>query len=130
MIPWQEKYRGTKIYHMVYAELIQVAQHRGTITYQDIAVIAGLPTQGSYMGSELGKILGTISQDEHDAGRPMLSAVVVHKDGTMGDGFFTFARELGLIGPEDDEEAFLKAEREKVYQTWARPIWVTKSGKD
>jgi hypothetical protein len=60
------------------AELVRAAQYRGITTYQDIAVIMGLPIIGSHMGLETGQILGEISEDEVNVGRPMLSAIAVN----------------------------------------------------
>lgn len=58
------KYRGTTKYFHVMAELVRAAQYRGLTTYQDIAVIMGLPLSGSHMGREVGQVLGEISEDE------------------------------------------------------------------
>ena len=58
------KYRGQKIYHIVYHELIMAARYHGVITYQEIARLMGLPKSGNFMGKELGEILGEISADE------------------------------------------------------------------
>jgi len=38
-----DKYRGTKLYHLVFNELITAARYRGTVTYQEIAKMMGLP---------------------------------------------------------------------------------------
>lgn len=44
----------------------------------------------------LAHFLGQISRAEHEAGRGLLTAVVVHKhDGFPGDGFFELAESLG-----------------------------------
>ena len=72
-----DKYRGSKEYLLVYCELIKAARYKGTTTYQAIAEIMGLPLRGSHMGREVGKILGEISEDELNQGRPMLSAIAV-----------------------------------------------------
>jgi hypothetical protein len=117
------KYRGTKAYHLVYCRLLTAAQYRGTVTYQEIAKILRLPMKGSHMGREIGWILGEISEDEHTAERPMLSAVAVNVGGGPGPGFFAFARELGILSSEPSEERrFWEAEREKVYSTWAEDL--------
>ena len=114
------KYRGTKLYHLVFNELITAARYRGTVTYQEIAKIMGLPMRGSYMGSQTGIILGEISEDELKNGRPMLSAIAVGVNGKPGSGFFAWAKELyGLEDdPEVEEETFWKDECAKVYETW------------
>ena len=118
----KDKYRGTTKYVHVLAELVRAAQYRGITTYQDIAVIMGLPIAGSHMGSETGHILGEISEDEVRAGRPMLSAVAVNVNGKVGPGFFDLAKELGRMSPGQDESAFWKQELEAVYDAWRRPL--------
>ena len=115
-----DKYRGTKEYHLIYSELITAAKYRGTITYQEIAQIIGLPLRGSYMGSEIGQLLGEISEDEFNAGRPMLSSVAVNVQGSPGSGFFQLARSLGKLSEEtkEAENDFWEEECENVYETW------------
>ena len=81
------KYRSTVTYFLVYGELINAARHRGTVTYQEIAARLGLPLKRSYMGAEVGHILGEISVDEAQYGRPMLSAVAIGVSGQPGSGF-------------------------------------------
>ena len=114
----RDKYRRTVMYFLVHADLVRAAQYRGLTTYQDLAVIMGLPPSGSHMGSETGQILGEIVEDEVRDGRPMLSAVAVGVSGKPGPGFFGLARDLGRLQPGDDESAFWQAERERVYATW------------
>jgi hypothetical protein len=111
------KYRGTKEYTRVYAELMIAAKYRGSVTYQEIAQMIGLPLKGSHMGKEIGWILGEISDDEVANGRPMLSAIAVNVGGNPGPGFFTLARELGKL-THDDEPGFWEAECQAVYETW------------
>lgn len=118
----KDKYRGTTEYFHVLSELVRAAQYGGLTTYQDIAVIMGLPQKGSFMGSETGKILGEIAEDESVAGRPMLSAVVVGVNGKPGPGFFTLAKELGRLSAGQDEAAFWQAERQAAYKAWRRPL--------
>jgi|GEM_PF-264805 len=116
------KYRRTKEYLLIYYELITAARYHGTTTYQALAQMAGLPLTGSYMGSELGKLLGEIVEDEHRCGRPMLSAVVVGTDGRPHDGFFRLGQILGKL-TEDSPDArrlFWDQELQAVYQVWAR----------
>ena len=38
-------HRGTKAYLLIYAELITAARYRGTVTYQELAELVGLPLQ-------------------------------------------------------------------------------------
>jgi len=116
-----DKYRGTKEYQLVYAELIMAARYRGVTTYQAVAQILGLPLTGSYMGAEAAGVVGAISGDEVAQGRPMLSALVVkagsHKP---GGGFFKLARQLGRLQSDrpEDEQRFWEQEKEALYETW------------
>jgi hypothetical protein len=124
MIKVKNKYRGTTTYFRVMAELIRAAEYRGLTTYQDIAVLMGLPITGNYMQRETGQMCGEISDGEVECGRPMLSAVVVSvMTGMPSFGFFEFARNLGRLKKDDkDEKAFWEQEREAVYQAWKRPL--------
>lgn len=115
-------WRGTPAYQRVYAELVRAAEYRGLTTYQDVAVIMGLPLQGSHMGREVGRVLGEIVEEEIAAGRPMLSAAVVGVSGKPGPGFFALARELGRLADDQDEDEFWATEREAVYAAWRRPL--------
>ena len=99
-----DKYRGTKEYRLVLTELITAARYRGTVTYQEIAPLMGLPPQGSHMGREIGQLLGEISEDEHVNGRPMLSAFAVSVEGVPGPGFFALARDLGRLRSDARDE--------------------------
>jgi hypothetical protein len=117
-----DKYRGTVNYSLVYSQLIMAARYRGSVTYQEIADIMGLPLKGSHMGKETGHILGEISEDEVSAGRPMLSAIALGVSGKPGPGFFALAELLKLLrGPSDDQKQdFWKKQRTAVYDTWGR----------
>ncbi len=119
-----DKYRSSKEYLLVYSELINAARYRGTVTYQEMAQVLGLPLTGNYMGCQIGHVLGSISEDEHELGRPMLSAVAVGVSGKPGDGFYGFARDLDRFDSEDKDEKrrFWEAECQEVYKTWARPL--------
>jgi hypothetical protein len=118
----KDKYRGTTKYFHVLAELVRAAQYRGLTTYQDIAVIMGLPLKGAHMGAETGHILGEISENEVQAGRPMLSAVAVGISGRPGPGFYTLARQLGHLAAGEDELGFWERERQAAYEAWKRPL--------
>jgi hypothetical protein len=122
-----DKYRGTKEYFLVHAELTTAARYRGKVTYQHIAAIMGLPLRGNHMQREIGQILGEISEDEHNFGRPMLSAVVTNVERTPGSGFFGLAKSLGKIQDESDQalQQFWQEERERVYVTWQKEFKVT-----
>jgi len=105
---------------VIYERLKQVARNRDRTTYGEIAPLAGLDMSLQRDRTEIGHILGDISRNEHEQGRPLLSAIVTLKDRrSPGKGFFTLARELGLMKPGQDEEAYWSEEVNKVFQTWA-----------
>ena len=120
MITMESKYRGKKEYFLVLSELITAARFKGKVTYQEIAKLIGFPLEGNYMGTEIGHLLGEISEDEVKHGRPMLSAIVVTTAGHPGPGFFTLARYLQrLTGMASDAELnFWEAEVQAVYDAW------------
>ena len=116
----RDKYRGTMAYHLIYSELIAAARYRGSVTYQEIAKIIGLPLSGNHMGHEIGQLLSEIAEDEFIADRPMLSAIAIKANGSPGPGFFNLARNLKKLssGIETDERTFWEKERKDIYDTW------------
>lgn len=116
------EHRGTREYYLIYAELIQAARYRGTVTYQELAELVDLPLVGSHMGSELGAYLGAISENQVKHGRPMLSAITVTVAGQPGEGFFGLAKDLGKLTSDQpaDKQAFWETETQRVYATWKR----------
>jgi hypothetical protein len=104
---------------VIYEHLKKVASRRQTTTYGQIAPLANLDMSSEADRGEIGRILGEISEAEHKARRPMLSAVVVRSgDGTPGQGFFWLAKDLGIYDG-GDEEAFFAEELKKVHDYWA-----------
>lgn len=119
----KHKYPGSTDYVRVLAELVHAAEYRGVTTYQDIAVIMGLPLKGGYMAKEVGHLLGEISEDEVNAGRPMLSALAVSVHGKPGPGFFGLAKELGeFAGNPTKDESFWREQLQALYETWKRAL--------
>ena len=117
------KYRGSKEYMVVYSELINAARSRSTLTYQDIAPIMGLPLTGSHMGKEIGALIGEISEDEVNLGRPLLSALVINVTGSPGPGFYGWAEDLGRLKVGEskaDQRKFWDFEKKAVYDTWSK----------
>ena len=113
----EKTYRGTKEFALIYSELVTAAKYRGTVTYQEVAQIMGLPLQGNHMSREVGWLIGEISEDELANGRPMLSAIVVANRGKPSDGFFKWARKLGRLTSQE-QWAFWESECKAVYSTW------------
>lgn len=120
----ENKYRGKKIYHVIFNELITAARYRGYVTYQEIAMLMGLPLKGNYMGKELGQILGEISEAETQIGRPMLSAVAIGIGGSPGEGFYKLARDLGREFEDtlEGRRSFWDKGLLSVYKTWEREV--------
>ena len=116
-----DKWMNTKEYFVTYAIMINAAQHFGFCTYQEIARANGWQMRGSYMGKLIGEVVGLISKNELDQDRPMLSAIVVGVTGKPSEGFFNWARELGVLSAGEDEWAFWRNECEKVYEAWKIP---------
>jgi hypothetical protein len=97
--------------------LIATARKRAMITYSDLVAQASTVTFNAF-DQKLFAILGQISVEEHEDGRPLLSVLVVHKHGDMkpGEGFFELAEALGR-NTSDVLKAWI-TEVQKVYQHW------------
>lgn len=90
------------------------------VPYSDlVAHIHAVQFEGPH-DPRLGHLLGEISEAESEAGRGMLSALVVHKSGDMqpGPGFFDLAKRLGH--DTSDIEKFWIQEVKKVFAAWAQ----------
>jgi hypothetical protein len=114
------KYRGTQIYALVYCRLLDAAKKKEGVSYEEIGQIMGLEL-GAGTAKEIGQLLGEINENEHNNGRPMLSAVAVKPTTKMpGEGFFGFARKLDKFAGETEEEkrAFWRDEIQRVYAIW------------
>ena len=106
------------MHEQIYEKLKEVARASTVIYYSDIAPLAGLDMSSPNDRYEIGTILDDINRHEHELGRPMLSAVVVHKESLMpGQGFFTLARALGLFVGNDRDKFYIQ-ELRKVHDYW------------
>src|SRR6266511_4745557 len=72
--------------------LIEKARNRAMIPYTELVGLVKSVRFNAY-DQRLFAILGQISVEEHEEGRPMLAVLVVHKTGDMqpGQGFFELA---------------------------------------
>jgi hypothetical protein len=98
--------------------MINVARARQTISYGDL--VGHIHTwKLDPHGETLAKILDDISTSEHQRGRGMLSAVVVHAtdDYLPGPGFFKLASRLGHDA--SDAVAFHATELQRVHDAFA-----------
>ena len=123
----KSKWYQSKEFYIAYSIMINAAQHQGFATYQEIAQAVGLPTAGNYMGGAIGGLIGTISENEVQHDRPMLSAIVIGVSGKPSGGFITWARKLGLFNDGDDENIFWKNECKKIYNEWKIKYRISKS---
>ena len=103
----------------LYKELVRLAKTGdATTNYSTIAPLVKLDISRADDRDEIGHLLGEISRFEHEAGRPLLSALVMYKDGDKpGRGFFELAKELGLYDGKNDD-AFFSEELTKVFKYW------------
>src|SRR5262245_33446964 len=62
----------------IYEELKRVARRQEMTTYSGIGPLAGLDMESPADRDKIRRLLGMISTYEHQKGRPMLTAVVVH----------------------------------------------------
>ena len=105
--------------HAIHEELIRVAKSESYVNYSDVAPMAGLNMELAHDRNQIARILDGISQAEHNAGRPLLSAVVIRRDENMpGNGFFTLAKRLGLHTEGDNLEFWL-SELRRVHDYWS-----------
>lgn len=83
----------------IYDRLVDLARAQRLTTYSDIAPLAGLSMDVDQDRERISQLLGEIVVHEVRQGRPMLTAIVVHRgsDNNPGEGFFAIATELGLF---------------------------------
>ena len=93
------------------------AASRAMITYGDLSRELTTAAIGPH-DPAMGYMLGEISLVESQAGRGMLSAIVVHKVGDFGpgNGFYECAESLGL--DVSNRMAFWVSELHKVHSHW------------
>ena len=104
---------------LIYEKLTEAAKKGDIINYADVAPLANLDMSLDKDRAEIGRILGDISSYEQENGRPLISAIMIHKhDGRPGIGFFHLAKELGLLKTGDDEDRFWNEEVKKVFAYW------------
>jgi hypothetical protein len=100
------------------AAMISRARVRGMIPYSDLVrEISAVRFQAHDI--RLFHMLGEISVEENEAGRGMLSVVVVHKRGDMqpGPGFFVLGQHLGY--DTHDLLRFWVEQLHKVHAHWS-----------
>jgi hypothetical protein len=104
--------------HEAKSALIDVARRKGRIAYSELVEkIRAIDIEAH--DPRLFHLLGEISTEEHNEGRGMLTAIVVHKSGDMqpGPGFFELAKSLGK--DTTDILACWVREFNRVHDYWA-----------
>ena len=91
--------------HMgIYDRLLELARAERLTTYSDIAPLAGLSMSNDADRDRISELLGEILTHEVSEGRPLLTAIVVHRgnDNNPGEGFFSVSTELGHFNGSRD----------------------------
>jgi len=114
----------------IYEMLTEVAAARLTVAYSELAESIGLDMSNPDHRFQMGEMLDEVNREEHRAGRPMISAVVVHaQEGLPGAGFFECAPTLSMLttGARQVELAFFVEELRRVHDYWAHKAHSDKS---
>jgi hypothetical protein len=100
--------------------ILKAAWERRMTTYGEIASCVSV-TAVEPFSSLMNHLLGAILNDEHNAGRPLLTAIVTHKEGDKepGTGFYDMARSLGYRF--DDPLVFWATQVQEVFKSHGRP---------
>lgn len=102
----------------VRAVLIDVATRQETITYGALAQRAKLAWSNQVARDRklLGQLLGEVSKQEYERGRPLITAVVVYKgSGVPGPGFYQMTDALAL--PRSHQ--FWASELRRTHDFWS-----------
>ncbi len=94
---------------ILYQELLRLARNKKLAAYSEVSPLVGLSMDIDEHREKMAALLGEIVYHEHEAGRPMLTSLVVHKgnDNNPGEGFFSIATELGYFDGSRDQIARL-----------------------
>lgn len=100
--------------------LVQAAsQEEAFVHYDEVADILRLTGERLDHSAAMSRELDAISTFEYEHDRPLLTAVVVHKDDLRpGSGFFTMAKRNGKQKPLEDDDAFFIQELARVRECW------------
>jgi hypothetical protein len=104
----------------LYGELINAARGRDILSYTDVGTPLRLDFDNPNDRRRIGELLGEISRYEVAHGRPMLSALVWHKDNSgAGEGLFNLGMELGLVRGNETSLDFATRQATEVHTFWA-----------
>ena len=110
----------------IYNRLIELARAvPGQLTtYSDIAPLADLSMSNDADRDRISALLDEIFLHEVNQGRPLLTAIVVHRgnNNTPGEGFFSTATDIGRFNGSRDPLARLEfwvRQVQEVHNYWA-----------
>lgn len=123
-MPFKANYRFFTMNNRIRKKLIQVARGRAHLmSYQNLVYEAelGLNLDNTHEKSQLNEVINEISEEEHAAGRPLLSSLVLvkgHKN--QGDSFFRLCERLGYGEWKNLKKnpEFLEEQREACRSFW------------
>ena len=104
-------------------KLIQIARTEGSaISYRRLInqTELGLNLDIKHEKQMLGEILDEISEEEHEAGRPLLSALIMDKKNGQGDRFYKLCEKLGFGDWKElkKDEDFVGGKQAECYEFW------------
>src|SRR5262245_24215279 len=109
-------------YQLIYDRLLAAARQRSRVLHNEVrGILESLPGDpANQPGAD--DILTQIAADEHRAGRPLLTALLVTGKSIPGNVFFASARDLGALSSTDpaEEMRFWRAEEARVYAAWGQ----------
>lgn len=102
------------------AALVRTARrYRATISYKELAeevqAVSGIRTK-MLPWHWIGRVLGAVARESHQRGEPLLSALCVHEDGTIGEGYGKAIVENQGPPIPNDLDMHAAAERLKCYR--------------
>lgn len=99
--------------------------YHATISYKELGEevqhVTGVRTRVLLM-NWIGQVLGGISRISHQRGQPMLSALCVHSDGTVGDGYGQAILENYGDTPPGDLDMHAAEERLRCYRSFGAEL--------
>ncbi len=99
--------------------------YRVTISYKELAeevqVVSGIRTK-MLPWHWIGRVLGGVARECHQRGEPMLSALCVHEDGTIGEGYGKAIVENQGPPVPDDLDMHAAVERLNCHRFFGAPL--------
>ena len=101
--------------------LVKAAKRKELVHYREVAEMLDIADERLDHSADLAHALDEVSTFEHERGRPLLSAIVVHQDDFRpGAGFFKMAKRNCVQAADEDDDAFHVAELQRVWNCWQR----------